>query len=317
MLEIGYALSSEDHGPRDLVRFATLAERSGFTSAWISDHFHPWLDRQGSSPFVWSVLGGVAAATERLRVGTGVTCPTIRIHPAIIAHATATTALLLDGRFFFGVGSGEHLNEHVLGDRWPPTDVRLDMLEEALAVIRRLWQGERHNHEGRYYTVENARLYDVPDEPPPVYMSAFGDKALSLAARVADGYVGTSPEADLVRSFRDQAGEKLPCLAGMKCCWADSEDAAARMAHELWPNLGLPGELSQELPTPAHFEQATSLVTEDMVAATLPHGPDPGPYAHAIRQYADAGYDEVYIHNIGPDQEGFLRFFEAEVRPKL
>ena len=316
MVEIGYALSSEDHAPRDLVRFAVAAEEAGFTRAWISDHYHPWVGRQGNSPFVWTVLGGIAATTG-LRVGTSVTCPTVRIHPAIIAQAAATTAASFSGRFFLGVGSGENLNEHILGDRWPSADIRIEMLEEAVEVIRLLWQGGQRSHYGKHYTVENAQLFTLPDEPPPIYVSAFGPKAMSTAARIGDGYIGTSPEADLVDQFVEQAGADKPKLAGGKCCWDPDEKTARRRVHELWPNMGLPGELAQELATTAHFEQAASIVTEDMVADGIPTGPDPEQYVAAIEQYAEAGYDEVYLHNIGEDQEGFLNFFATEVRPRL
>lgn len=316
-MEVGYTLSSEDHGPVDLVRFAAAAEEAGFRTAWISDHYHPWTNAQGNSPFVWSVLGGIAQATRRLRIGTGVTCPTIRIHPAIVAHAAATTAIMLGGRFFLGVGSGENLNEHILGDRWPPADVRLEMLEEAVGVMRLLWQGGVRSHHGKHYTVEHARLYNVPREPPPVYVSAFGPKAVEVAARIGDGYVGTSPDPQLVSAFVEQAGPDKPCLAGVKCCWGEDEAAARKLAHQRWPTMGLPGELSQELRTPEHFEQASSIVTEDMVADSIPYGPDPERYATSLTEYAEAGYDVTYLHNIGDDQDGFLRFFQREVRPRL
>src|SRR6186997_734236 len=154
MTEIGYFLSSEEHGPRDLVRFAKMAEYAGLRAAWISDHYHPWVDRQGQSPFVWSVIGGIAQTTQQLRLGTGVTCPTMRIHPAIIAQAAATAAAMMPGRFFLGVGTGENLNEHILGDHWPPHDLRLAMLEEAVDVIRLLWQGGTQTHRGCHYVVE-------------------------------------------------------------------------------------------------------------------------------------------------------------------
>src|SRR5256714_6294881 len=186
MAEIGYTLSSEEHRPGDLVRFAQRAEEVGFAFALISDHFHPWTDRQGQSPFVWSVIGAIAQATEHLRLGTGVTCPTIRIHPAIVAQAAATSASLMPGRFFLGVGSGENLNEHILGDRWPPTDVRLEMLEEAVHVIRELWKGEVTNHHGAHYTVENARIYTLPDQLPPTHLAAAGTKPSEAAAPTGD-----------------------------------------------------------------------------------------------------------------------------------
>ena len=205
-MDIGYFLSSEEHGPLDLVQQAQMAADAGIGSVWISDHFHPWLDEQGQSPFVWSVIGAVAATTP-LAVTTAVTCPTMRIHPAIVAHAAATAAVMLDGRFELGVGTGENLNEHVLGDRWPTTDERLDMLEEAIEVMRLLWTGEEVSHRGRHYTVENARLYTVPAAPPPVVMSAFGPKATDVAARVADGFVSTSPRR-ICSSDTDRMGER-------------------------------------------------------------------------------------------------------------
>jgi coenzyme F420-dependent glucose-6-phosphate dehydrogenase len=196
MTEFGYALSSEEHGPTDLVENARLAEEAGFEFAMVSDHFHPWTDTQGQSPFVWSVIGGIARETEKIRLGTGVTCPTIRIHPAIIAQAAATSAAMMPGRFFLGLGTGENLNEHVVGEGWPAPDERLAMLEEAVEVIRLLWQGGTQSYDGRYFAVENARIYSMPDEPPPITMSGYGPKATELAARIADGYVNTGPEAE-------------------------------------------------------------------------------------------------------------------------
>jgi G6PDH family F420-dependent oxidoreductase len=309
MLKMGYVLSSEEMSPNDMIRNARRAEEAGFTTAWVSDHYHPWIDAQGQSPFVWSVIGAIAAATERMRLGTGVTCPTIRIHPAIIAQAAATSAAMIEGCFWFGVGSGENLNEHILSvsDHWLPTDIpdiRLEMLEEAVHMIRLLWEGGSKWHYGKHYTVENARIYTLPDEPPAIYVSAFGPKAIEVAARIGDGYVGTAPEPDLLAAFTEKAGEDKPCLGEMKVCWHEDEREAQRTIYELWPNMGLPGELSQELATPAHFEQASSIVTQEMVTETPPCGPDPGPYLESIRQYAEAGYDEIYIHQIGPDQEG-------------
>ena len=182
MAEIGLFLSSEEHGPMALLAQAHQAEEAGLRSVFVSDHFHPWLDRQGESPFVWSIIGGIAATTK-LKVTTGVTCPTVRIHPAIIAQAAATSQLLLDGRFVLGVGSGEALNEHILGHRWPLTETRHEMLEEAIDIIRRLWQGDTVTHHGRHYTVENARIFSRPETPPPVVVSSFGPEATAMAAR--------------------------------------------------------------------------------------------------------------------------------------
>lgn len=315
MAEIGYFLSSEEHGPSALTQFAQMGEQAGFRSVLISDHFHPWTERQGQSPFVWSVIGAIAATTK-LHVTTGVTCPTVRTHPAIVAHAAATAALLLDGRFALGVGSGENLNEHILGDRWPPADIRLEMLEEAVEVMRQLWAGGFVSHHGTHYTVENAKIYSRPEDPPPVYVSAFGPKALDLAASIGDGYVTTSPDSDSIEQYR-KAGGTGPTVAAVKVCWGKDEASARRLAHEVWATTGVPGELNQELPMPAHFEQAASTVTEEMVAESISCGPDPEVHREALRKYLDAGFDKVYVSQIGDDQKGFLDFFFRELQPKL
>ena len=316
MTEFGYALSSEEHAPNDLVRYAKRAEDVGFTFAAISDHYHPWVDQQGHAPFVWSVLGAIANATTTLNLGTGVTCPTVRIHPAIIAQAAATVTAMMPGRFFLGVGSGENLNEHILGDHWPPAPVRQDMLAEAIAVIRQLWEGGYQSFDGTYYTVENARIYTLPDEPPGIIMAAAGPAAATLAGEVADGLWTVSPEAELIEKFTE-AGGSGPRYGQVTVCWAASEDEAKKTAYEWWPNAGIGGELSQELPLPRHFEQAAQLITPDDLAEKLPFGPDPDRHAESIKAFVDAGYDHVYIHQIGPDQDGFFEFFETELRSRL
>jgi G6PDH family F420-dependent oxidoreductase len=316
MDQLGYSLSSEEHRPADLIDYARRAEESGFGFAVISDHFHPWIDRQGQSPFVWAVIGGIAQATERLGLGTGVTCPTVRVHPAIVAQAAATAGDLLPGRFFLGVGTGENLNEHILGDRWPEVDVRLEMLEEAVEVIRKLWSGSLTSHHGRHYTVENARIYTLPEQLPPIYVAGAGLKAADLAGRIGDGYIGTSPDEESMTTFDQAGGQGKPHYGQLTVCWAEDEAKALQTAKEWWPNLAVPGQLSQELPLPATFEQAAKLVRdEDM--QVIPLGPDPEQHLASIREYFDAGYDHVYVHQIGPDQEGFFRFYEQEVLPKL
>jgi G6PDH family F420-dependent oxidoreductase len=315
MAEIGYFLSSEEHGPAELVRQAQQAEQAGFRSVWISDHYHPWNDRQGQSPFVWSVIGGIAATTN-LRVTTAVTCPTVRIHPAVLAQAAATAALMLPGRFQLGVGSGENLNEHILGDRWPRLEVRLEMLEEAVDVMRKLWVGRLASYDGRYYRVENARIYSLPPDPPPVLVSALGPKAVSVAARIGDGLISTQPDKESLERYVAEGG-KGPKQGGFKVCWARDEQDARKTAHELWPNNLLPGQLSQELALPSHFEQASQLVTEDALAEMVPCGPDPERHLASLRQYLDAGFDEVYVSQIGDDQAGFFDFWRRELAPRL
>ncbi|HSK98723.1 MAG TPA: TIGR03557 family F420-dependent LLM class oxidoreductase, partial [Rubrobacteraceae bacterium] len=240
-----------------------------------------------------------------------------RTHPAIIAQAVATSAVMLGGRFSLGVGSGENLNEHIFGDRWPPTEVRLEMLEEAIEVMRLLWEGGVKDHYGKHYTVENAQLYTLPEEPPPILVSGFGPKSIELAGRIGDGYCGVEPDPDVVGLFRSSGGGDKPAHAGTKVCFMEVEAEARKIAHRLWANEQLPGELAQELPTPQHFEQATSLVNEEMVAEAVVCGPDPERHIENIRQAAEAGYDEVYVQQIGPEQEAFFRFYEKEVLPRL
>jgi coenzyme F420-dependent glucose-6-phosphate dehydrogenase len=313
---LGFALSSEEHRPLDLVRYAARAEEAGFEYALVSDHFHPWIDKQGQSPFVWSVVGGIAQSTQRLRLGTGVTCPTIRIHPAIIAQAAATSAAMLPGRFFLGVGTGENLNEHVLGDRWPEAAVRLGMLEEAIEVIRLLWQGGYQSHHGRYYTVEEARIYTLPEELPPIYVAASKPNAADVAGRSGDGLISTSPDAELVEAFDSAGGAGKPKLGQVTVCFAEDEAEARRTAHEWWPNAAVKGDLSQELPLPRHFEEAAEMVTEEDVTEKIVCGPDPDPYFEQIDAYADAGFDHVYLHQVGPDQESFFRFAQEQLLPR-
>lgn len=313
-MRIGYFLSSEEFGPRELIAQARMAEDAGFQGLWISDHYHPWNDEQGHSGFVWSTIGALAQATSTMKVTTAVTCPTVRIHPAVIAQAAATCAVLLEGRFALGLGSGEALNEHILGDHWPAADERLEMLQEAVQVIRTLWQGGMQSRRGHHYQVENARIYDLPEQTPPILISGFGPKATSLAAKIGDGYRTVQPEKEEVKRFRD-AGGNGPAAGGMKVSWAPDEHQARATAHRLWPNEQLPGELAQILPTPAHFEQASEFVSEDMVAEAVPCGPDLDLHLHAIRRYRDAGFDELYIQQIGPDQERFFQTYANEILP--
>jgi G6PDH family F420-dependent oxidoreductase len=316
MATIGIFLSSEEHSARRLLDIAVKAEQAGFRDFWISDHFHPWLDSQGQSPFVWSTIGAIAAAVPGARVTTAVTCPTVRIHPAIVAQAAATSATLLEGRFALGVGSGEALNEHILGDPWPGIDQRLSMLEESVEIMRALWAGGKLSFDGQHYVVDRARLYSLPDEPPPVYVSAFGPKATALAGRIADGWVNVSPEAEYLQGYRD-AGGRGTAQGGMKICWGADEAECVKTVHRLWPNEALGGELAQVLPMPAHYEAACAPVTEAMVAEEVPCGPDPEKHLAKIKAFLDAGYDEVYVNQIGEDQEGFLSFMKDDVLPRL
>jgi coenzyme F420-dependent glucose-6-phosphate dehydrogenase len=316
-LSLGYKLSSEEQSPADLVRYAQMAEDTGFSFGLISDHFHPWTDRQGQSPFVWSVIGAIGQATRRLVVGTAVTCPTVRIHPAIIAQAAATTAALMPGRFFLGVGTGENLNEHVVGEGWPETEIRQERLEEAIEVIRLLWQGGNQSHHGRHFTVENARLYTLPDVLPPLLIAAGGKRSAEQAGRLGDGLIGTDPERSLLAAFEEAGGAGKPRYGELTVCWARDEATARRIAREHWPTSAMESSLSWELPLPMHFEAVAQLVTEDQVADSIICGPDPAKHLAAIRKYADAGYDHVCVHQVGKDQKGFFEFYEAEILPNL
>jgi coenzyme F420-dependent glucose-6-phosphate dehydrogenase len=314
MTSFGMTLSSEEHGPRRLVELAELAEGHGFDFVSISDHFHPWIAAQGHSPFVWSVLGAIAASTSGIEVAVGVTCPTTRIHPGILAQATATVANLFEGRFSWGVGTGEALNEHIFGDRWPPAPLRIDQLEEAVDVVRQLWTGDTVDHHGRFYTVENARLYDPPEHGVPIVVSAFGERSAELAARIGDG-LWTSG-TDVIDRWR-AAGGSGPVYTQLSVCWAPTTDEAVETAYRVWPNTGLPGQLSQDLPTPAHFEQASAIVPREAIAESVPCGPDIDGIVAAARKVVDAGADHVYFHQIGPDQEGFVDVWDRELRSAL
>jgi len=314
MTRYGYFLSCEEYPPAELVHQARLAEEAGFDGLWISDHYHPWLDEQGQSGFVWSMIGAVSQVTS-LPVTTAVTCPLLRQHPAIVAQAAATSALLTGDRFTLGVGTGEALNEHILGSRWPSAEERLEMLEEAVQLIRDLVSGKLISHAGPHYTVETARLYSVPDQPPPIYMSGFGDKAIRLAARVADGYMCVQPNPDFVRLYREAGGGDRPVQGGLKVCWDRDAGQARKTMRRLWPTDAIPGEAAQLLPLPRHFSQVAELVSEDMIPA--PCGPDPDTHLSAVRAYTDAGFDEVYIGQVGGEIEGFFEFYARQVLPRL
>lgn len=316
MTTYGYFLSSEEFAPRDLLDQARMAEDAGFTALAISDHFHPWNDEQGQGSFAWSMIGALSQVTS-LPITTLVTCPTVRIHPAINAQAAATAAVLTDGRFRFGLGSGEALNEHVLGDAWPAADQRLEMLEEAVDVIRELFAGKRVTHRGTHYTVENARLYTLPDQPVPLYISGFGPKAAEVAGRIGDGFVTMQPDASLVESFHKAGGQGKPVIGGLKVCWDTDRQRAVKTVHRLWPNEQLPGELAQILPTPEHFQQASTLVTEEMIADAVACGDRADDHVGAVSAYTDAGFDEVYVNQIGPDQRQFFDFYRTEILPVL
>ena len=317
MVRIGYTLSSEEHGPGDLLLYGRIAEESGFDFLTISDHFHPWTSRQGQSPFVWSVLGGLAVKTEEVEIMTAVTCPTIRIHPAIVAQAAATTAAILPDRFILGVGSGENLNEHVLGDPWPHPEERLQMLEEAIGLMRSLWSGKLITEWTDHYTVDRARLYTLPETSPPIAVAASSPAAAKLAGRAGDALISTAPDAELVGAFREAGGEGRPVYGQLTICWGADEAEAKDEALEWWPNTSVPGEVGLELAEPGHFEQIAELITADQVSEKVVCGPDPDAIAEKIGAFAEAGFDHVFLHQVGPRQEEFLAFAKDELLPTL
>lgn len=316
-MRIGYKLSSEQFGPLELARLAGIAEEAGFNFAMISDHFHPWIERQGQSPFVWSVLGAISTTTTRLRVGTGVACPTMRIHPAVIAHAAATSASMFGGRFFLGLGSGENLNEHVVGASWPRPGVRLEMLEEAVGLIRALWGGDLLTRVGKYFTVDRARLYTLPDSPPPIYLAGSGPRALALAGRVGDGLISDHIDPMKLDRFTSGGGRGKPRMIELGVCWAPDAKQARREVRELWPTIALPPASASELALPSEYEEAVAAAPIDEALDGVVCGPDPERHAQAIRACLEAGYEEVCIMQFGADQEGFLRAYQRDVLPLL
>jgi G6PDH family F420-dependent oxidoreductase len=316
-MEIGYAFSSEEHAPTELVLQARAAEEAGFGFGLISDHIHPWVDAQGHSGFVWSVIGAIAQTTERFRIGTGVTCPLIRIHPAIIAHAAATCACLMPGRFFLGVGTGENLNEHVTGAKWPAPDERLELLEEAVEVMRLLWQGDYRTHRGKHYTVENLRIFDLPDEPVEIMVAAMQPQAAELAGRIGDGLINVAPQEEIIKGFEDAGGKGKPKYGQITVCYAASKDEARRIAFEVWPNALVEGSASQELPLPKDFEQLVEDRKAEELDDKLVLGDDVDEFVEEIRKYEEVGYTHLYVHQVGSDQKGFLKFAKSELLPRL
>ncbi|MDT0609123.1 TIGR03557 family F420-dependent LLM class oxidoreductase [Streptomyces lancefieldiae] len=316
-MEIGYKLASEAFGPGELIRQAVAAEAAGFDFVEMSDHFHPWLDNQGHSSFTWTVLGAIAARTERIRLVTGVTCPTIRYHPAIIAQAAATLALVSSGRFVLGVGSGERLNEHVVGRGFPDAvRVRQEMLREALEIIRLLWSGGYRSYEGKHLRLEDARIFDLPPEPPLIAVAASGRSSARIAAELGDGLFATEQKPEIVRHYRD-AGGTGPGYAEVPMAWAADEHSAAQAALETsrWALTGW--KVMSELPNPVNFEAATATVREEDILTKFACGPDRNRYLQVAKQFVDAGFDRLVMQNAGPDPDGFIDFYQRELDEPL
>jgi G6PDH family F420-dependent oxidoreductase len=315
-MQFGYKLSAEGFGPKDLIQQAVRAERAGFDFVEISDHYHPWLDVQGHSPFAWTVLGAIAAKTSTLGLATGVTCPSVRYHPAIIAQAAATLAVVSDDRFTLGVGAGERLNEHVVGQGFPSVRGRHERLAEALDIINLLWQGGYRSYEGKHLRLEDARVFDLPDRLPVIAVAAGGKDAAALAATHGTGLFATEPRRDLVETYAGKGGDG-PRYAEVPMAWATTEDAGVEEALRTtaWSVTGW--KVMSELPNPANFEAASATVTADDIRKQFAVGPDPEPYVRAVRKYVDAGFDHIVLQNAGPDPDGFIDFFAKELKDRL
>lgn len=316
MPNYGYKLMSEEHGPNELVRNACRAEEAGFDFVAISDHFHPWLSSQGHSPAAWTVLGAIAARTQRVGLVTAVTCPSIRYHPATVAQSAATLAILSGGRFTLGLGAGENLNEHVIGQGWPAPRERQDMLFEAIDVIQRLWEGHEVSEDGAYYQVDRAKLWDVPETAPRIAVAAGGPRAARLAGEGGLGLFATEAKPDLVETWSD-AGGNGPRYAEVGLCWARDEATAVRTARERMSFSLLGWPVMAELPTTESFEAAVALARDEDIAKQIACGPDPERHVAAARKYLEAGFDHIVLLGIGSDQEGFIDFWTKELKPRL
>jgi G6PDH family F420-dependent oxidoreductase len=316
MATFGYTMMCEQLGPKELVRNGIEAERAGFDFAVISDHFHPWLEEQGESPFAWSVLGAVASQTTEMQLMTMVTCPTVRYHPAIVAQMGATIGLMSDGRFTLGLGAGENLNEHVVGKGWPPASVRHLMLEEAIDIIRTLWKGGYMSHLGDFYTVYDARIFSLPKQLPAIAVAASGRDSARLAARTGSGLIATQPNPELVRTYRD-AGGTGPCYAQPLLCWGRDEAQARKTAYQYF-RFAIPAwKVQSELPNPINFAAASITTREEDVAEMMVCGPSVDRHLEGIQKFLDAGFDHIAFLQAGRDQDGFIGFWHEELKPRL
>jgi G6PDH family F420-dependent oxidoreductase len=315
-MKFGYKLSAEGFGPKELIQQAVRAEQAGFDFVEISDHYHPWLDVQGHSPFAWTVLGAIAARTERIGLATGVTCPTVRYHPAIIAQAAATLAIVSDNRFTLGIGAGERLNEHVVGQGFPSVRGRHERLREALEIIKLLWQGGYQSYEGKHLQLEDARVFDLPDQLPVIAVAAGGKDAAAMAAELGDGLFATEPRADLVESYTG-AGGSGPRYAEVPMAWAPTEEAGVQevLKTTRWALTGW--KVMSELPNPVNFDAASRTVREEDVRGQFALGPVAEPYVAAVKKYTEAGFDHIVLQNAGPDPDGFIDFFSKDLHDKL
>ncbi|MBW4721223.1 TIGR03557 family F420-dependent LLM class oxidoreductase [Saccharothrix obliqua] len=317
-MRIGYTLMTEQAGPRALVEHSARAERAGFDFEVISDHYSPWLAEQGHAPYAWSVLGAVSQVTERVELMTYVTCPTMRYHPAVVAQKAATVQLLSGGRFTLGLGAGENLNEHVVGRGWPPVNVRHELLREALEIISRLFDGGYVNYVGDHFRVDSAKLWDLPDKRVPIAVAVSGGQSVRAFAPLADAMVAVEPNGELAREWDVFQGRESRKVGQLPVCWDADRDRAAARAHEQFRWFAGGWKVNAELPGPTGFAAATGFVRKEDVAESIPCGPDVEPIAAAVRRFADAGFTDLALVQVGGDhQDGFLDFAEKELLPAL
>jgi G6PDH family F420-dependent oxidoreductase len=318
MTTFGYTMMTEQAGPRELVDHVVRAEAAGFDFSVTSDHYFPWLDTQGHSPYAWSVLGAAAQATSRIPLMTYVTCPTFRYHPAVVAQKAATVQLLSEGRFRLGLGAGENLNEHVIGGGWPSADVRHEMLAEAVEIIRALFGGEYVNHRGTHFDVESAKLWDVPDPVPPIGIAVSGRQSCKLAGELADLAIATEPKRSLVTAFQESGGAGKPRVGQLPVSYDPDRDTAVKRAHDQFRWFGGGWKVNSELPGPKSFASATEFVRQEDVAQSIPCGDDVEAFVEAVRPFVEAGFTEVALVQIGGDtQRDFLQWAEKRLLPAL
>ncbi|MEP9364624.1 LLM class F420-dependent oxidoreductase [Nocardioides sp. CN2-186] len=320
MTRFGYTLMTEQSGPRELVEYAVAAEDHGFDFEVMSDHYSPWLTEQGHAPHAWTTLGAVAQATERVGLMTYVTCPTLRYHPAIVAQQAATLQILAEGRFTLGLGSGENLNEHVVGEGWPAIQDRQDMLAEAVEIIRALHTGELVDHRGEFFQVDSARIWDLPDEGVDLAIAVAGERAIATFAALADHLVGVEPKSSLVEEWNavdgaPQIGKEARAIGQIPICWDPDRDTAVKKAHEQFRWFGGGWSVNADLPTPAGFAGATQFVRPEDVAESIPCGPDLDAVVEAVSAYWEAGFTDVALVQIGDD--GQDRFLAEAAEPLL
>jgi G6PDH family F420-dependent oxidoreductase len=321
MTNFGYTLMTEQNGPRHLVRFATGAEEAGFDFEVMSDHFSPWLSEQGHAPYAWSVLGAVAHATSRIDLMTYVTCPTMRYHPAVVAQKAATVQLLAEGRFTLGLGSGESLNEHVVGDGWPGVETRQEMLAEAVEIIRALHTGDLITYRGDHFDVDSARIWDLPDIPVELAVAVAGDRAIEHFAPLADHLVAVEPDAGLIESWNAVDGARRIGPSGAKAigqipiCWDPDEKTAVTRAREQFRWFAGGWKVNADLPTPAGFAAASQYVRPEDVAESIPCGPDLDRIVDAVKAFWEAGFTDVALVQVGGDSQD--AFLEQAARPLL